>query len=94
MVSVSEGPFRLFRREGATTSGAQQLVRPDDRPRARPAEASPLLQARAWIVERLERLPSSRILLWLVVALIVAAIVLLAFTLASSQAHQVGSGGL
>lgn len=41
-----------------------------------------------WLVVRLHRLPSAQILLWLIVALVVAIIVLIAFTLASGQAAQ------
>lgn len=44
--------------------------------------------AQAWIASALGRLPSARILMWLVVALIVALIVLIAFTLASGQADN------
>lgn len=41
-----------------------------------------------WLALRLHRLPSAQILLWLIVALVVAIIVLIAFTLASGQAAQ------
>jgi hypothetical protein len=40
-----------------------------------------------WIAQWLSRLPSARILMWLVVALLVALVVLIAFTLASAQAE-------
>jgi cytoskeletal protein RodZ len=41
-----------------------------------------------WLLVRVHRLPSAQILLWLIVALVVAIIVLIAFTLASGQAAQ------
>ncbi|MFV8756079.1 helix-turn-helix domain-containing protein [Nannocystaceae bacterium ST9] len=43
-------------------------------------------QASRWLATQLDRLPSAQILMWLIVALIVALIVLAAFTLASGQA--------
>lgn len=50
--------------------------------------------AQAWLRDLLEQLPSARILMWLIVALIVAVVVLIAFTLASGQATQVPTSGL
>lgn len=44
--------------------------------------------AQAWIAQWLSNLPSARILMWLVVALLVALVVLIAFTLASAQAQS------
>lgn len=44
--------------------------------------------AQAWLVAWLNRLPSARILMWLIVALLVALIVLIAFSLASAQAES------
>lgn len=41
-----------------------------------------------WLLVRVHRLPSAQILLWLIIALVVAIIVLIAFTLASGQAAQ------
>ncbi len=41
-----------------------------------------------WVATQLDRLPSAQILMWLIVALIVALIVLAAFTLASGQASE------
>lgn len=41
-----------------------------------------------WLVGQLDRLPSAQILMWLIVALVVAIIVLIAFTLASGQAAE------
>jgi cytoskeletal protein RodZ len=41
-----------------------------------------------WLATQLDRLPSAQILMWLIVALIVALIVLVAFTLASGQAAE------
>jgi cytoskeletal protein RodZ len=45
-------------------------------------------RASRWLVARLDRLPSAQILMWLIVALVVALIVLTAFTLASGQAAE------
>lgn len=45
-------------------------------------------RASRWLATRLDRLPSAQILMWMIVALIVALIVLAAFTLASGQAAQ------
>ena len=55
------------------------------------ADPSPRKQSRggtdqAWIAQRMGQLPSARILMWLVVALLVALVVLIAFTLASGHA--------
>ena len=44
-------------------------------------------QLSAWVAGRLGELPAARIVMWLVVALLVAIVVLVAFTLASSQAE-------
>jgi transcriptional regulator with XRE-family HTH domain len=76
--------LRKRRREGA----------PDDKPISnsrRSVQASPAsaLQARiqARIADWLSQLPSARILMWVVVALLVALVVFIAFTLASGQAQ-------
>ena len=45
-------------------------------------------RASRWLATQLDRLPSAQILMWLVVALLVAIIVLVAFTMASGQAAE------
>jgi|GEM_PF-1814620 len=55
--------------------------------RSRRRKQSSQSSVQAWVVEQLGRLPSARIVMWLVVALLVALIVLIAFTLASGQAE-------
>lgn len=57
------------------------------RSRRRKAPQSPVEVVQAWVAGQLARLPSARILMWLVVALLVGLIVLIAFTLASGQAE-------
>jgi cytoskeletal protein RodZ len=55
---------------------------------ARGQKLTPAQAIQAKIAVWLGQLPSSRILLWLVVALLVALVVFIAFTLASSQAQN------
>ncbi|KIG13353.1 putative membrane protein [Enhygromyxa salina] len=43
----------------------------------------------AWLAQWIGKLPSARILMWLVVALLVALVVFIAFTLASGQAESI-----
>lgn len=70
--------LRARRRETSTaTTGAQPVPRKHSRSGS----------AQAWVAQWLNQLPSARILMWLVVALLVALIVLIAFTLASAQAE-------
>jgi cytoskeletal protein RodZ len=45
-------------------------------------------RASRWLAAQIDRLPSAQILMWMIVALIVALIVLAAFTLASGQAAE------
>ena len=52
-----------------------------------PQRASLLEQIQARVTQWLGQIPSAKILLWIVVALLVALIVFIAFTLASSQAQ-------
>jgi cytoskeletal protein RodZ len=68
--------LRARRRESSVTVGVQQTPRKQSRGGS----------AQAWLAQVLSRMPSARILMWLVVALLVALIVLIAFTLASAQA--------
>jgi transcriptional regulator with XRE-family HTH domain len=69
--------LRARRREASVAAAAH----PSRRKRSRGGSAQ------AWIAEALGRLPSARILMWLVVALLVALVVLAAFTLASGHAE-------
>jgi cytoskeletal protein RodZ len=69
--------LRARRRETSVAVGAQPVARKQSRSGS----------AQAWIAQWINRLPSARILMWLVVALLVALIVLIAFTLASAQAE-------
>ncbi len=69
--------LRARRREASVAANAQ----PSPRKQSRGGTAQ------AWIADWLGRLPSARILMWLVVALLVALVVLIAFTLASGQAE-------
>lgn len=66
------------RRREISVSGAPAGI-------GRPRGGNPAPQ---WIARQLGKLTSTRLLLWLVVALLVAIIVLIAFTLASSQAES------
>ena len=68
--------LRARRRESGVAVGAQPAPRKQSRGGS----------AQAWLAQWMSRLPSARILMWLVVALLVALIVLIAFTLASAQA--------
>jgi cytoskeletal protein RodZ len=69
--------LRARRREPSVAVGAQVTSRKQSRGGS----------VQIWIAQWLSRLPSARILMWLVVALLVALIVLIAFTLASAQAE-------
>lgn len=69
--------LRARRRETATVT-AQPMPRKQSRGGS----------AQAWVAQWLSNLPSARILMWLVVALLVALVVLIAFTLASAQAQS------
>ena len=72
------------RRESAaakTTAPGSTSAAPRRRPRPRRG------RVQAWAAQHLSQLPSARILMWLIVALLVAIVVLIAFTLASSQAE-------
>jgi cytoskeletal protein RodZ len=71
--------LRARRREASVAAAAHSTPRKKSRGGS----------AQAWIAELIGRLPSARILMWLVVALLVAVIVLIAFTLASGQADTV-----
>ncbi|NVB41932.1 helix-turn-helix domain-containing protein [Pseudenhygromyxa sp. WMMC2535] len=86
--------LRARRREAVASAGPSSVIRPDDSRRASAHQPNLAYQVRAWVVERLDHLPSARILMWLVVAILVAIVVLIAFTLASGQSQQIGVGGL
>ncbi|MCA9684372.1 MAG: helix-turn-helix domain-containing protein [Myxococcales bacterium] len=88
--------LRARRREGIPAGSSSAVMsRPSRAPQRKKAAPVGLQdQILAWARRQLERLPSARILMWLVVVLLVALIVLIAFTLASGQVNQVGSGGL
>jgi cytoskeletal protein RodZ len=84
----------LYERERTALRKRRRDGIPDDKPISssrRSVQASPAsaMQARiqARIAEWLSQLPSARILMWLVVALLVALVVFIAFTLASGQAQ-------
>jgi cytoskeletal protein RodZ len=85
----------LYERERTQLRKRRRDGLPDDKPISssrRPAPTSPAsaMQARiqAQIAEWLNQLPSARILMWIVVALLVALVVFIAFTLASGQAQS------
>jgi len=65
---------------------ARQVLRPD-RPSSGKRPISLLDPVRDYAARWLGQLPSGRILMWIVVALVVALIVFIAFTLASSQSQ-------
>lgn len=71
--------LRARRREASVAAASQ----PSPRKRSRGGSA-----VQAWVADVLGQIPSAKILMWLVVALIVALIVLAAFTLASGQADS------
>jgi cytoskeletal protein RodZ len=84
----------LYERERTQLRKRRRDGTPDDKPISssrRPVPTSPAsaMQARiqARIAEWLGQLPSARILMWIVVALLVALVVFIAFTLASGQAQ-------
>ena len=93
--------LRARRRETNSSSSSSGAV--DNRlASARPRRSKSLQAGRAnrvgrvgigivdkWIAEWLGKLPSARILMWLVVALLVALVVFIAFTLASGQAESI-----
>ncbi|PRQ07372.1 helix-turn-helix domain-containing protein [Enhygromyxa salina] len=58
---------------------------------ARPRRSAPRRASvvDAWLAQWIGKLPSARILMWLVVALLVALVVFIAFTLASGQAESI-----
>jgi transcriptional regulator with XRE-family HTH domain len=80
----------LYERERTQLRKRRREGLPDGKPTsnargpARPGAAG-AIQAR--IAQWLAQLPSARILMWVVVALLVALVVFIAFTLASGQAH-------
>jgi transcriptional regulator with XRE-family HTH domain len=85
--------LRKRRREaGATSEPAAKIPRGAKRgaasPARRPRASGGVDQVRAWAVEILGRLPSARIVMWLLVALFVALVVFIAFTLASGQSES------
>lgn len=84
--------LRARRRE----SGANLPATPVKRSPSRPTKTAPrgraLGEIRDWIGDRLARLPSAQILMWLVVAILVAIVVLIAFTLAAGQAPTAPTG--
>ncbi len=86
--------LRARRRESSAVIPSA-VVKPSPAGRGVPS-ASAQLWARAsvWLGDWAGRIPSARILMWLVVAIAVAVIVLIAFTLASGQASQAVPGGL
>lgn len=81
--------LRARRRENSGSAGVVDTRLTAARPR-RAAKPRSGLQARidAWLADWLGRLPSARILMWLVVGLLVALVVFIAFTLASGQAES------
>jgi cytoskeletal protein RodZ len=84
----------LYERERTQLRKRRRDGIPDDKPlpsSRRPARPGPAsaIQARiqARVAEWISQLPSARILMWVVVALLVALVVFIAFTLASGQAQ-------
>lgn len=85
----------LYERERTALRKRRRDGVPDDKPVSSsrrssvPASPASAMQARiqARITEWLSQLPSARILMWVVVALLVALVVFIAFTLASGQAQ-------
>jgi hypothetical protein len=84
----------LYERERTQLRKRRRDGLPDDKPisssrRSAPVSPASAMQARiqARIAEWLGQLPSARILMWIVVALLVALVVFIAFTLASGQAQ-------
>jgi cytoskeletal protein RodZ len=67
--------LRARRREASAANASQPAPRKQSRGGT----------VQAWIAEALSALPSARILMWLVVALVVALVVFIAFTLASGH---------
>jgi hypothetical protein len=80
--------LRARRREGSVATGSGSGSASPSVPRKRARGGSAQARAQAWLATWINRLPSARILMWLVVALLVALIVLIAFTLASAQAES------
>jgi hypothetical protein len=82
--------LRARRRENSGSTGVVDTRLTAARPR-RAAKPRSGLQASidAWLADWLGRLPSARILMWLVVGLLVALVVFIAFTLASGQAESI-----
>jgi transcriptional regulator with XRE-family HTH domain len=85
----------LYDRERTQLRKRRREGMPDDRPTLsarRPVRPGPAgaIQARiqAQLGQWLNQLPSARILMWVVVALLVALVVFIAFTLASGQAQS------
>ena len=80
--------LRKRRREGVAAEDKDKFAvanRSVSGRKARPKTLTEVIQAR--VAQWLAQLPSARILMWLVVALLVALVVFIAFTLASSQAQ-------
>jgi hypothetical protein len=78
--------LRARRREGASSSSVVDTKLAAARPRRVNKQRRAGI-VDAWIAEALAKLPSARILMWLVVALLVALVVFIAFTLASGQSE-------
>jgi hypothetical protein len=81
----------LYERERTQLRKRRREGVPDGKPAANargPARPGAAGAIQARIAEWLNQLPSARILMWVVVALLVALVVFIAFTLASGQAQS------